>query len=144
TLAAFEFTYKWKPSRWKSFTLQSEYMWRKQRGKIEDTLTSDIHNLKRIQDGLYLQTVYQTGRWGFGARYDLLEPLNDKYNLDGVQTSFGDKPWRASAMVEFNPSEFSKIRLQYNYDKSSRIGKTNNELYLQFIGGVGAHAAHTF
>ncbi|MCM8814765.1 MAG: SlyX family protein [Candidatus Omnitrophica bacterium] len=144
TLAAFEFTYKWKPSRWKSFTLQSEYMWRKQKGKIQDTSTSTINNLKRIQDGLYLQTIYQTGRWGFGARYDLLEPLNDKYNLDGVQTSFGDKPWRASAMVEFNPSEFSKIRLQYNYDKSSRTGKTNNEVYLQFIGGVGAHAAHSF
>ncbi|HOJ31437.1 MAG TPA: hypothetical protein PLP13_05315 [bacterium] len=144
TLVGFEFTYKWKPSRWKSFALQSEYMYRTQKGKLQDINTLDVQNLKRSQDGLYLQTNYQTGRWGFGARYDLLEPFNDTYKLDGTNISFGDKPWRASAMVEFNPSEFSKIRLQYNYDKSSRDGRTNNEWYLQFIGGVGAHAAHTF
>ncbi|MCM8759678.1 MAG: hypothetical protein NC906_07930 [Candidatus Omnitrophica bacterium] len=143
-LFGFEFTYKWKPSRWKSFLLQSEYLLRSQKGKLEDTATSTLHTLKRSQDGLYLQTIYQTGRWGFGARYDLLEPFKDTFKLDGVQTSFGDKPWRASAMVEFNPSEFSKIRLQYNYDRSSRANITNNEVFLQFIGGVGAHAAHTF
>ncbi len=143
-LAGLEFTYKWKPSRWKSFIFQTEYLWRKQKGNIEDTNTSDVSRLERTQDGLYLQGVFQTGRWGFGARYDLLEPFNDRYKLAGSDVSFGDKPWRASAMVEFNPSEFSKIRFQYNYDKSSRNGKVNNEFYLQFIGGIGAHAAHTF
>ncbi|MGC8805052.1 MAG: hypothetical protein ACP5QD_03875 [Candidatus Ratteibacteria bacterium] len=144
TLIGFEFTYKWKPSRWKSFILQSEYMFRHQKGKLLDTTTQTIQDLKRAQDGLYLQSIYQTGRWGFGARYDLLEPFKDQYKLDGTNISFGDKPWRASAMVEFNPSEFSKIRLQYNYDKSNRDRRTNNEWFIQFIGGVGAHAAHTF
>ncbi|MCX7705273.1 MAG: hypothetical protein N2115_03310 [bacterium] len=144
TLAGFDFTYKWKPSRWKSFTLQSEYLWRTQKGKLEDTSTSIIQNLKRTQDGFYLQTIYQTGRWGFGARYDSLELFNDKYKIDGLKIDFKNNPWRASAMIDFNPSEYSKIRLQYNYDKSSRTQKTNNEIFLQFIGGVGAHAAHTF
>jgi len=144
TLCGFEFTYKWKPSRWKSFTFQSEYLWRHQKGILTDLSTSTDHSLKRTQDGLYLQSVYQWGRWGLGCRYDLLEPFSDTYRLDGSSQSFGDKPWRASAMVEFNPSEFSKIRLQYNYDKSAGNGKTNNEFFLQFIGGVGAHAAHSF
>lgn len=144
TLTCFEFTYKWKPSRWKSFALQGEYLLRNQTGKFEDTQTSITHDLKRTQDGLYLQAVYQTGRWGFGTRYELLEAFRDTFKIDGSKVSFGDKPWKASAMVEFNPSEFSKIRLQYNYDKSSRTGKSNNEVFLQFIGGIGAHAAHTF
>ncbi|MCX7705685.1 MAG: hypothetical protein N2115_05440, partial [bacterium] len=88
--------------------------------------------------------IYQTGRWGFGARYDSLELFNDKYKIDGLKIDFKNKPWRASAMIEFNPSEYSKLRLQYNYDKSNRTKNVNNEVYLQFIGGVGAHAAHTF
>lgn len=144
TLCGFEFTYKWKPSRWKSFTLQSEYFWRHQKGILEDESTSTRQTLNRTQDGMYLQAVYQTGRWALGTRYDLLEPFNDKYKLDGTKVSFGDKPWRTSAMLEFNPSEFSKIRLQYNYDKSTRDGKVNNEWFLQFITGIGAHAAHSF
>ncbi len=144
TLCGFEFTYKWKPSRWKSFTLQTEYLWRHQKGILTDDSTGVAHPLERTQDGTYLQAIYQTGRWAFGTRYDLLEPFNDKYQLAGVQQHFGDKPWKTSAMVEFNPSEFSKIRLQYNYDKSARNGKSNSEWFLQFITGIGAHAAHSF
>jgi len=46
--------------------------------------------------------------------------------------------------LEFNPSEFTRVRLQYTRDESSRDGKTNNELYLQMLLGIGAHAAHSF
>jgi hypothetical protein len=47
-------------------------------------------------------------------------------------------------MLEYNPTEFSRIRLQYNHDRSDGTGTTNNEVMLQFILGIGAHAAHTF
>jgi len=144
TLYGFEFTYKWKPSKSRSFTLQSEYLLRQQSGDLLDTtlLTSD--SLKRTQDGIYLQGIYQVERWGFGARYDLLEVFRDKYVEAENQESFGDKPWRASGEIEFNPSEFSKLRFQYNYDRSGRDGKTNNEFFLQCEFGIGAHGAHTF
>jgi outer membrane receptor protein involved in Fe transport len=144
SLCGFEFTYKWKPSRWKSFTLQSEYLWRHQKGTLQDNSSGNSQTLERTQDGFYLQAIYQKGRWGFGTRYDILEPFNDKYKLAGVQENFEAKPWKTSAMIEFNPSEFSKIRLQYNYDKSARNGKNNSEWFLQFITGIGAHAAHSF
>ncbi|MCK7491438.1 MAG: hypothetical protein MZW92_06800 [Comamonadaceae bacterium] len=64
--------------------------------------------------------------------------------LSGSQQDFGKKPWRASGMLEYNPSEFSRIRLQYNYDRSDRTGTTNNEVMLQVILGIGAHGAHAF
>jgi hypothetical protein len=83
-------------------------------------------------------------RWRIGARYDILGIFKDDYILSGTNQDLGPKPWRASGMLEFNPTEFSRIRLQYNYDKSARNGIANQEWFLQFIMGIGAHAAHPF
>ena len=47
-------------------------------------------------------------------------------------------------MAEYNPTEFTRIRLQYNHDESARNGQSNDEVFLQFIFGIGAHAAHPF
>lgn len=144
TLYGLEMTYKWKPSRLRSFTLQSEYLYRRQAGELEDTAGLTVDALKRVQDGLYVQGLYQIGRWRAGARYDLLDLFKNDFILAGNDTGFGKKPWRATGMLEFNPTEFSRIRLQYNHDKSARDEKTNNEMLLQFIFGIGAHGAHPF
>ena len=61
-----------------------------------------------------------------------------------TEQSFGRKPWRATGDLEFNLTEFSRIRLQYNYDRSASDGRTNNEVFVQLILGIGAHAAHPF
>ena len=111
---------------------------------MRTTPTGSTSSLKRAQDGLYVQGMYQLERWRIGARYDLLDLFKKDYILSGDQTDFGQKPWRASAALEFNPTEFSRIRLQYNYDKSARDNKTNNELFLELIFGIGAHGAHAF
>jgi hypothetical protein len=46
-------------------------------------------------------------------------------------------------MLEFNPSEFSRLRLQLAADKS-RVGVTDNQVFLQYIHSLGAHGAHRF
>lgn len=139
-----EFTYKWKPSKDRSLILQSEYLLRHQTGDIEQIEESTFDSLKRTQDGLYLQGLYQIERWRIGARYDVLDIFNDEFKLAGDKEDFGDKPYRLTGSIEFNPTEFSRIRLQYNYDKSARDRKANNEVFLQLILGIGAHGAHTF
>jgi hypothetical protein len=139
-----EFTYKWKPSKDRSLILQSEYLLRHQSGDLEYIEESSVDYLKRRQDGLYLQGLYQIERWRIGARYDVLDIFNDEFKLAGGKKDFGDKPYRLTGSLEFNPTEFSRIRLQYNYDKSARGGKENNEVFLQLILGIGAHGAHTF
>ena len=144
TLYGFEFTYKWKPSKTQGLTVQSEYQYRRQSGDLEDDVALTTESLKRAQDGLYIQAVYQLGRWRAGARYDVLGLFKDDYILSGTDQDFEKKPWRASGMLEFNPTEFSRIRLQYNHDKSVREGKANQELFLQFVFGIGAHGAHPF
>jgi uncharacterized coiled-coil protein SlyX len=147
TLYDTEVTYKWRPSRNQSLTLQSEYLYRYQNGDLTDNSVPEVttvSSLKRPQDGLYVQGIYQMNRWRVGARYDILGIFKDDYILSGTNQDFGPRPWRASGMLEFNPTEFSRIRLQYNYDKSARNGVANQEWFLQFIMGIGAHGAHPF
>ncbi|MGC2062282.1 MAG: hypothetical protein WA610_04840 [Thermodesulfovibrionales bacterium] len=144
TLYGFEATYKWKPSKAQSVTIQSEYLYRTQTGTLEDLVASSADALKRAQDGFYVQGVYQWERYRVGLRYDVLDLFKKDYILAGNQTEFGGKPWRVSGMLEFNPTEFSRLRLQYNHDKSARDGRANNEVILQLVFGIGAHGAHPF
>ena len=50
---------------------------------------------------------------------------------------------RLSPNVTWYPSEYSKVRLQYNYDERAGLG-TDHSLWLQFEFILGAHAAHKF
>ena len=50
---------------------------------------------------------------------------------------------RVSPNVSWYPSEFSKLRLQYNVDRREGLG-TDHSLWLQFEFMLGAHAAHKF
>lgn len=142
-LYGFEAVYKWKPSKYRSLIMQGEYMLRRQTGTLVDESGIGTR-LARAQDGAYFQALYQVDRWRFGARYDRLGILENDYRLAGVQQSFGERPWRATASAELNLSEYSRLRLQYNHDRSGGDGRTNHEVYLQLILGIGAHAAHKF
>jgi hypothetical protein len=143
-LYGLEMTYKWRPDQTQSFVLQSEYLLRDQDGNLRDTVLDSVERLERRQDGLYVQGIYQWNRWRLGARYDALGIMKDDYKLAGRQQDFGRTPWRTSGMLEYNFTEFSRIRFQYTYDDSARDGRVNNEFFLQFIFGIGAHAAHPF
>ncbi len=46
-------------------------------------------------------------------------------------------------MLDWSPSEFSRIRLQFARDRS-RQGATDNQVFLQYIMSLGAHGAHKF
>ncbi len=144
TLYGFEAVYKWKPSTHRSLLLQGEYLLRNQAGVADDASLGATSRLTRSQDGMYIQGLYQIDRWRLGARFDRLNLFTDSYRIAGIEQKFGSNPWRATGALEFNPSEFSRLRLQYNYDRSGRDGRTNNEVFLQLILGIGAHGAHAF
>jgi hypothetical protein len=99
----------------------------------------------RKQDGFYIQSVYRKNRWGAGVRYELLNLFQETFEQGGVQQQTAGKPHRESASLEYNPSEFTRVRLQYNHDRTDVLTKrTNNEVILQFNFSIGAHAAHSF
>jgi len=93
---------------------------------------------------LHDRGVYSQLLWGVKPRVVL--GLRGEY-VSGNQAAFS-VPERASRSrfspnVTWYPSEFSKIRLQYNYDDRKGIG-IDHSLWLQFEFILGAHAAHKF
>jgi hypothetical protein len=142
-LYGLEFTYKWKPSRWRSFIVQSEYLYRHQTGYLTHTNALTTDSLNRDQDGFYVQALYQINRWRIGGRFDRMAIFKDEVVRAGQELSFSGQPYRLTGAIEFNPTEFSRIRLQYNYDKSDPQ-KENQEIFLQFILAIGTHGAHAY
>jgi len=144
-LYGLEAVWKWKPSNREALTIQSEYLLLTQSGSATDLTSGVIDSLRRTQDGFYIQSIYRKNRWGVGARYDLLDLFQDTFKQGGVQQNFGGKPHRETASLEYNPSEFTRVRLQFTHDRSdTTTGRTNDEAILQFNFSIGAHPAHSF
>src|SRR6187399_2985909 len=140
---------KWAPSPRRQLKVQGEYLHREESGEIADAtgllLADDYLNR---QSGWYLQSVYQfTPRWRVGARYDSLDSGTPHYTLapDGLLSM---SPDRLSLMLDWNPSEFSRLRAQYDWDNARDDGPGLKDgdrvLRLQYIYGIGAHGAHKY
>ncbi len=150
-LYGMEVVWKWKPTSREALTIQTEYLLLTQSGNansLETTTTPptviSVEPLRRKQDGFYIQTIYRKNRWGIGVRYDVLNLFSDRFELSGVQQNFDGRPHRETASLEYNPSEFTRVRLQLAHDQSDPSDRTNNEAILQLNLGIGAHPAHSF
>jgi hypothetical protein len=102
--------------------------------------------------GFYSQVLWGFRKgWVAGLRYDFVDGEEgdyEKMNLSFDGSTLGRDPernqrWRLSPNLTWYPSEFSKIRLQYNYDDRRDIG-SDHSVWLQFEFLLGAHAAHKF
>lgn len=136
------------------FKLQGEYLRRRESG----TLTFDsagralADSYQSSQSGWYLQGVYQfLPRWRAGLRYDRLDsgtPFVGQV-ASGALTSAdfpglaAHIPKRSTVMLDWNPSEFSRVRLQYARDEA-RPGITDHQVFFQYLMSLGAHGAHKF
>ncbi len=104
------------------------------------------------QKGFYVQAIYQfVPRWRFGVRYDQLSSENSVPGaVPGTSTALATladnsyDPRRTSVMLDFSNSEFSRLRVQYNRDESRPGGESDDQVFLQYIMSLGAHAAHQF
>jgi hypothetical protein len=90
------------------------------------------------------QGVYSQLLWGIkprivaGLRGDLVSG-----NPAAFDTEAREDRYRVSPNFTWYPTEFSKLRLQYNFDHRKLIGN-DHSLWLQFEFIMGAHAAHKF
>jgi hypothetical protein len=53
------------------------------------------------------------------------------------------RAYRISPMLTFSPSEFSRIKLEYDYLNQS-YGPNQHAVFLQFLYAIGAHGAHPY
>lgn len=137
-----DFVWKWAPNgnaTDTSLKLQGEYLHRSEDG----TLNTD--NYAASQSGWYAQGIYQfMPHWRTGLRYDRLDNGSVNYGLNTSNlANTGYDPQRLTWMLDYNPSEFSRIRLQFSRDES-RQDATDNQIFIQYQMSLGAHGAHKY
>jgi hypothetical protein len=133
-----------------NFKLQSEYFWRRERGDLTYDADGALGLTQTAayastQSGGYVQGVWQfMPMWRVGLRYDRLNPGTPDYGANDPFLALGGfHPQRYTFMVDWTPSEFSRVRLQYARN-DMRPDVTDNEWFLQYILTLGAHGAHKF
>jgi hypothetical protein len=157
-----DFVWKWAPNgnaTQRNFKFQSEYFYRDESGDVavDNDGNSGMMDYNGNQWGWYAQGVYQfVPHWRAGLRYDRLGADNNLkvtslggfadnrsvINASGLDNN-GHHLQRYTAMLDWSPSEFSRLRLQYDRDESL-INRIDNEWSLQYIMSLGTHGAHEF
>lgn len=147
--------------KWRDLKLQGEYFRREESGTLtfDDSGGSAVFgaltdSYESTQSGWYAQAVYRfTPQWRIGYRYDRLDHGDVANGIvnNGLGPTAADfallmtehNPSRNTVMVDWSPTEFSRVRLQLAHDKS-RAGVTDEQIVLQYIHSLGAHGAHSF
>jgi hypothetical protein len=150
TIYGVDLVYKNYFSATRSITWQSEYLYREMDGTKYSEVEEGVWGtsaLNKKQAGFYSQLVYQHDRnIKTGVRYSGITQNDITANTSSIPAT--DDIYTISAMAEYNFSEFSRVRLQYNHDASlyTEEGLKNNkdEFIVQFTYAIGAHGAHAF
>jgi hypothetical protein len=124
---------------------QSEWIMRKQNGDkyhVENNVT-EKQKQDITQSGIYTQIVYaQDQNWRYGFRYDNIYQNNFSFVEEKELPS---TPYdRYTLMSEYHFSEFSRLRLQYDYNNAIEHKKAVQTLMLSINLSIGAHSAHNF
>jgi len=145
---------KWRPGTsqrgWPFLLWESEIMKRDYRAAafLDDSDPADVVDLAAttLRDwGVYTQVLYgfHPG-WAAGLRYDYATGSGESVGGRPADP-FRDDRHRISPLVSWQPSEFSRLRLQYNYDRADHLpDKEAHSLWLGAEIMYGAHPAHTY
>ncbi len=143
-----DFLYKWKSSHAEGgfpfVKWQTEFMYRRfQAGRGADEsfpVAETFHDW-----GMYSQVLWGFKKgWVAGIRGDYVHMQDSTFTDDLDRQS----RWRLSANLTWYPTEFSKIRLQYNQDFLEEnfflSPREVESVFLQWEFILGAHGAHKF
>lgn len=150
-------TLKWTPTgdtRRRELKLQAEYLRRTEEGDLGFDIdgAGESAGYRSRQSGWYVQGTYRfMPRWRAGLRYDELDAGSTRIGLvrqgDLLAADFPlllpGSPSRVTTMIDWSPSEFSRLRAQYAWD-DARDGETDRQMLIQYIYAIGAHGAHKF
>jgi hypothetical protein len=142
--------WKWAPegnATRRNFKLQGEYLQARRDGDlVVDTAgAATPGSFRSVQSGWYLQGVYQfMPRWRVGLRTESLRPGTPDFGANtGLVAGDSGRPRKNTLMLEFNPSEFSRLRFQVAQDRA-RAGAADWQWLLQYQMSLGAHGAHSY
>src|SRR5213592_1745261 len=140
--------YKWKSSHAEGgfpfVKWQTEFMYR--RFEAGHGANDTFPVAETFHDwGLYSQVLWGFKKgWVAGIRGDYVHMQDSEFTDDLDRQS----RWRLSANLTWYPTEFSKLRLQYNQDFLEKnfflSDREVDSLFLQFEFILGSHGAHKF
>jgi hypothetical protein len=148
----------WRPANnfrgWPFLKWQTELIWRHYKA---DNFTAEEeeeaeHGPESLASdtltdwGLYSQLLYGFGyRWAAGLRFEYADASGPSAETPRDQDPFRDQRFRVSPLLAFHPTEFSRIRLQYNYDWADHLdGHEAHSVWLGLEVLFGAHPAHQY
>ncbi len=165
---------KWRPTNhfrgWPYLLFESEIMKRDYRADrffdpgpdgISATPDDILLSKQTLKDwGFYAQLLWGfRPHWAAGIRFDYATGSGDSVDVDFLsgtvdilrrnQDPLRNNRYRISPLLAWHPTEFSRFRLQYNYDRfSKRIhefgGRGAHSLWFGVEFMLGAHAAHKY
>jgi hypothetical protein len=154
----------WRPVNnfrgWPFLLWESELLgrWYKASPFFDDSDPDNVIDLRKqtlVDWGFYTQALYGFYyRWAGGLRYEYASGDNQsvlRYK-DRTRDPFRDNRLRLSPMLMFQPTEFSRIRLQYNYDQAPHLefdglgsrAKDAHSVWMGFEVLIGTHPAHKY
>ncbi|MDP1630707.1 MAG: hypothetical protein Q8L66_04740 [Caulobacter sp.] len=133
--------YKWAPGGngvQRNLMLSGEYFFGTEHGRFNGAPV-DVDRA-----GWYAQGVYQfMPRWSVGLRYAELKAGDPGAAFAGTTLDdFGNRSWSATALLEYDSSEFGRFRAQYSRDESDV--RASDQLMLQYTVVYGPHGAHRY
>lgn len=150
---------KWQPfgDSLRQLKLQGEWLRRDETGEMDyDNAAAAGEPLSGSYDsqqsGWYLQASYRWQRnWQASLRFDRLDSGSQQIGLvENGSLSAADfaalagyTPKRAGLALDYLPSEFSRLRLQYNRD-DSQPQRIDHQWFLNYTVSLGAHGAHGY
>ncbi|SNB44770.1 TonB-dependent receptor [Geobacter sp. DSM 9736] len=145
---------KWRPvkgeMKWPFVTWESEIMKRDYRAAsfFDDSNPAEVVDLPaaNLRDwGLYTQVLFGFHHgWAAGVRYDYATGSGE--SMGGREPDpFRNDRHRVSPLISWQPTEFSRLRLQYNYDRVDHLA--SGEAHSVWLGVefmYGAHPEHSY
>ena len=137
--------WKWKaPNAHEGFPFvswQTEGLFRRFGAGADPSATPALPSENLHDYGFYSQLLYGfKPHWVAGMRG---EYAAGDAGLFDANDPFRGNRYRVSPVLTWYPSEFSKFRLQYNYDQGEFFG-TAHSIWMQVEFLLGAHGAHKF
>jgi hypothetical protein len=134
--------YKWAPGGnllLRNLVLSGEFFFDREDGSFNGIPLRDYD-----RTGWYLQGVYQfMPRWSFGLRYAQLGTSGIDAALGGsTLDDLGHTPRAESAILEFDTSEFGRLRMEYTHDDSDL--RPLDQILFQYTIIYGPHPAHRY
>ncbi|MCM2678443.1 hypothetical protein [Echinimonas agarilytica] len=135
-----DFVMKWAPGgnyKYQHLTWQSEVIRVEEDGDVFHEDEDEWDEFSADNTAWYSSLVYQwSPNWSAGVRYSQIK-------VDNAYDDEGFKPKAYDAMLQYQFSHFSTLRVQYTRDESME-DLDDNVFTLQYTMAIGDHGAHAF